>query len=218
MSFSLDPFLFDHGFCESRVFNGHPEYMNILSSLFMTYIGIQESIRLYHKVKYNLILFNASRNANNLLICLAVNGLTSALYHTYGNIGTGVLDRASMILIMISSYYYLNVLNVAFLLHILIAITSLALHIEDLFNLVFLIYLIVIYGLTYKYSRGAGLLILSVSAWAVTELFFCNIFTCFFHAIWHICCSISIKLIISDTMNKKNCISSNTYNKSDHNV
>lgn len=81
---------FDHNFCESTIYSDgpHPEYFNTISSLFITFIGLN-AIR-----KPNLsILFNI------MYSCLAVNGVLSFLYHYYNSIGYGLLDRMSMILL-----------------------------------------------------------------------------------------------------------------------
>ena len=85
---------FDHNFCEASIYSSgnNPEYMNSLSSLFITFIGINGLFK-----KYNLL------NIILLYSTLVVNGITSLFYHYYNTIGWGLMDRMSMILIAISS-------------------------------------------------------------------------------------------------------------------
>lgn len=202
MSFKIDPYLFDHGFCESKMFNGHPEILNSISSLLMSFMAIRE-IKEYQRTRlYGLNYMNNDLNHIRLMLSsLMINGLTSAIYHYTGNIGSGILDRTSMILICITSYNYLKVINLYTLLHIFITILSLSLHEEDLFNLMFLIYLIIIYYTTKDYSSGGKLLLFSAVCWSISELFFCNWLTYSFHAIWHYLCAYSMKIIIHDSVN-----------------
>jgi hypothetical protein len=94
--FEIDFNRFDHNFCESTIYSTgpHPEYLNAVSSLFITFIGL-----------------NALRKPDNdfflqlLYSALAVNGITSCVYHWVNNIGWGLLDRMSMIIIAMSSIY-----------------------------------------------------------------------------------------------------------------
>ena len=87
---------YDHNFCESSIYSNepHPEYMNSLSSLFITFIGINGII----KPNTNFLL-------SLLYSSFIVNGITSSFYHYYNTLGWGLLDRMSMILISMSSIY-----------------------------------------------------------------------------------------------------------------
>lgn len=81
----------DHNFCESSIYKNqqHGEYLNSISSLFISFIGVYGLMKPYPY----LFLYSS----------LVVNGITSFFYHWYNNIGWGLLDRMSMVLIALSS-------------------------------------------------------------------------------------------------------------------
>lgn len=88
---------FDHNFCESTIYSAessHPEYFNALSSLFITFIGLNAM----HKPHLTIFLYM-------MYACLAVNGILSFLYHYHNSIGFGLLDRMSMVLLGFSTSY-----------------------------------------------------------------------------------------------------------------
>jgi hypothetical protein len=87
---------YDHNFCESTIYSNtqHPEYLNSISSLFISFIGY-------------IGLNNPYNNFHTRMIysSLFLNGITSCYYHYYNTIGWGLLDRLSMILIAMFSVY-----------------------------------------------------------------------------------------------------------------
>ncbi len=87
---------YDHNFCESTIYSTgpHPEYANAISSLFISWIGYKG-------------LTNPHNNFSTCMLytSLFINGITSCAYHYYNNIGWGLLDRMSMVLIAMSSTY-----------------------------------------------------------------------------------------------------------------
>jgi len=87
---------FDHNFCESTIYTEgrHPEYFNALSSLFITFIGLN-AMRKPHLTIFFYMMY----------ACLAVNGILSLLYHYHNSIGYGLLDRMSMVLLGFSTSY-----------------------------------------------------------------------------------------------------------------
>jgi len=80
---------FDHQFCEANLYE--VEYANTISSLFITFIGLNGMRQGHSTVTF-------------LYAALAVNGVTSAMYHYYNTIGWGLMDRMSMILIAHASF------------------------------------------------------------------------------------------------------------------
>ena len=87
---------FDHNFCESTIYSQghHPEYANAISSLFISFVGIN-GLRNPHNNLSTVMLYSS----------LVINGIASCAYHYYNTIGWGLLDRMSMILIALSSTY-----------------------------------------------------------------------------------------------------------------
>lgn len=208
---------YDHNFCESQLYSTtqHPEYLNALSSLFITFIGINGLIK--PKINFLLIILYSS---------LTVNGITSCGYHYLNSIGWGLLDRFSMILIAISSIYLfvnnikqilvlkkwrnINLINKCIHLFIIIYFTILltvcGLHMELLFNILFGIFLsslIIFVILIDKYSfnlqipqqiinygwNGTKYIALSAIFWIGTENLCKHLFFIkylFGHVFWHI--------------------------------
>jgi hypothetical protein len=143
---------FDHNFCESTIYSNeqHPEYFNSISSLFITFIGINAIM----KPNINFLL-------SMLYSSLIVNGITSCFYHYYNTIGWGLLDRMSMLLIAISSVNlftnnitsiikldrWTNINTINRIIHILVTsyftilFTIAGLHMESLFNIMFGLFL-----------------------------------------------------------------------------
>lgn len=120
---------YDHDFCEASIYNNGSEYINSISALFISFIGI---FGLY----YNL---NNSINIDMLYYSLIINGITSSIYHHTHFIGWGLLDRYSMI--YISTYCY-NIF-----LELLFSRKSMFLHLLQLTVIVYLTYLSAITGL-----------------------------------------------------------------------
>lgn len=197
--------LYDHNFCESTIYSTsqHLEYLNTISSLFISFIGI------YGMFQIKDILFSS------LYACLVVNGILSFYYHYYNSIGFGLLDRMSMVLlalsttlIFIQSLQQLFHIDTKFLTIISISyysflLTIAGLHIEWLFNLLFTFFLcsILLYMyIIYLYSqidskiikigiRGSFYILYSGLFWVGTELLchqFYFIKFLFGHVWWHI--------------------------------
>jgi hypothetical protein len=208
---------FDHNFCESLIYsNGpHPEYLNAISSLFITFVGIN-----------GLIKPNINFYLQMLFSALAVNCVTSCYYHWFNSIGWGLLDRMSMIMIALAStFLFMGHLdkfikldkwnNVKFLISIIhllvstyftILLTIAGLHIEDTFNILFGLFLtsLVIYmRLVNKHKhnlnmppqiinfgwKGIKYIALSGAFWLITENLCSNIWFIkylFGHVWWHI--------------------------------
>jgi len=85
----MDFFQFDHSFCEAKIYGGPPEYINSITSLFISYMG-------YYALKNNDHLNN---DIYLLYAALFLNGFVSCAYHWTNYLGFGLLDRFSMVLI-----------------------------------------------------------------------------------------------------------------------
>jgi len=215
--YTIDFNSYDHNFCESTIYSDtqHPEYINSLSSLFISFIGV---IGLF---KPNINFFLAT-----LYSSLIVNGITSCFYHYFNSIGWGLLDRMSMILIALSSinlFIYdinriiilnryknirlvnrcISIITAAFF---TILFTVAGLHMETFFNIMFGLFLtsliIFMYLIRRHYIklripyeivllgwRGITYIALSGIFWLLTENL-CNKFYyikfMFGHVWWHI--------------------------------
>jgi len=143
---------FDHNFCESTIYSTerHPEYLNTVSSLFITFIGLNALRGTFRKPRLSIFL-------SIMYSCLAVNGVLSLLYHYYNSIGFGLLDRMSMVLLGLSTSYicYTTIKKLVFtfsffvdiLIHLSIVayytflLTIAGLHKEVVFNTLFTVFL-----------------------------------------------------------------------------
>ena len=143
---------YDHNFCESQIYSSepHPEYLNSISSLFITFIGINALFK--QNINFLLSLLYSS---------LIVNGITSCFYHYFNSIGWGLLDRMSMILIALSSInlfivnidkifiinkytnitFFNKIATIILIIYFTILFTIAGLHIESLFNIMFGLFL-----------------------------------------------------------------------------
>jgi hypothetical protein len=147
MSYTIPFNQFDHNFCESTLYaeGRHPEYFNALSSLFITFIGLN-AMRKPHLTIFFYMMYS----------CLAVNGVLSLMYHYQNSIGYGLLDRMSMVLLGFSTSYicYTSIrklTNFSFYANILIhlsivsyysfLLTVAGLHNEIVFNALFTAFL-----------------------------------------------------------------------------
>ncbi len=202
---------FDHNFCESSIYssNPHPEYFNAISSLFITFIGLN-GLRKPHIHLFVSLMYS----------CLAVNGVLSYLYHYYNSIGYGLLDRMSMVLLGYNTTYvfyntlkrstifrpsfYMNVsVNLLIVFYYSFLLTIAGLHKEILFNVLFALFLGSIIGYVYIVSKktsidpniinigwkGVKYILFSGIFWLTTEglcshLFFIKYL--FGHVWWHI--------------------------------
>jgi len=210
--FEINFNLYDHNFCEATIYSTgqHPEYMNAISSLFITFIGLNGM----RKIQNNILL-------SILYACLAVNGIASYYYHYYNSIGYGLLDRMSMVLLALNTSYvmsnsmrmifnfsvYTNIfLYTSIIIYYSFLLTVAGLHIEWIFNILFALFLfsIIFYmyiiqyyamSLYYDYNvikigwRGAKYILFSALFWIITEAL-CSKFTfikyLYGHVFWHI--------------------------------
>jgi hypothetical protein len=204
---------YDHNFCESTIYSvgQHPEYLNTISSLFITFIGIN-----------GLRKSNLSLLLSMLYSCLSVNGILSFLYHYYNSIGYGLLDRMSMVLLALNTtYIFINSIKMIpdikiskiknIFIYIIVTtyysilLTAAGLHKETLFNVMFGLFLIsiicyiniiqlyfnnIIDNKVLKFGwKGIRCIIFSCIFWLGTEAL-CNNFSfikyLFGHVWWHI--------------------------------
>ena len=208
---SIDFHQFDHNFCESTVysFNQHPEYLNAVSSLFISFIGLNA----LRKPHLHIIM-------SMMYSCLAVNGLLSYLYHYYNSIGYGLLDRMSMVLLGLNTTYVFfmsakrrqllhlsfcmnTIINLTIITYYTFLLTIAGLHQEILFNVLFGLFLVSIIGYVYIISkivkidpeilkigwRGVKCIVYSAIFWLTTEGLCSQIFFIkylFGHVWWHI--------------------------------
>ena len=136
-------FEFDHSFCEYKLYNF--EYFNTFSSLIITLVGLYG----YYSTKKNN---NINQYKLSLFASFIINGISSAGYHSTNNIGWGLMDRMSMILISYFSlllcsnelikkfklktfYIYLSITSIQTF--IVIMLTICGLHQEHYFNILF---------------------------------------------------------------------------------
>ena len=150
---------FDHQFCEATLYE--VEYANTVSSLFITFIGLNGIRHGHFTVTF-------------LYAVLAVNGVTSAFYHYYNTIGWGLMDRMSMILIAHASYSTFHILigkilifenmethsiNIGKGMHLFAVLyftslmTAAGLHHETLFNFLFAVFLCILPCMMYYVTK-----------------------------------------------------------------
>jgi hypothetical protein len=211
---------YDHNFCESTIYSDepHPEYLNSISSLFITFIGLNGLSKIY--ISFLLKILYSS---------LAINGITSCFYHYYNTIGWGLLDRMSMLIIAMSSInLFINnisrilllekwkkiktinsAINLSAVCYFTILFTIAGLHMESAFNIMFGLFLgsLVVFmflidrhhyklDIPYKLVQlgWRGIIYIAVSGvfWIVTE----NLCTRYYfikylfgHVWWHFCVS-----------------------------
>ena len=208
--FQIDFNEYDHDFCEASIYNNGAEYINSVSALFISFIGI---FGLY----YNTCI---SINIAMLYYSLIINGVTSAIYHHNHYIGWGLLDRYSMIYISTYCYniflevlyssnlYLANLTQLCIVIFLTSLSTSTALHNEKLFNNLFgfflgsiLIFLIIcrithpsLPNIIFNYGlKGILLISLAGISWIITENL-CHNYTImkylYGHAVWHIAVSL----------------------------
>jgi len=195
----------DHTFCEASIYNGGPEYINSLTALFISFIGI-----------FGLFKNKTDNSVAMLYYSLIVNGITSCLYHYTHYIGWGLMDRYSMI--FIASYCYNIFINMLYIQHTfsshifklsittyLIYLSTVAgLHDEISFNNLFALFLISILYFIVRIRRvyfeippkifiwcwkGISLITLAGASWIITETL-CDRYIIMKylmgHSIWHI--------------------------------
>lgn len=210
MSYTIDFYSYDHPFCEVNIYGSPPEYINCLSALFISFIGM---FAIYFNI-YN-------KDITNLYMALIINGITSFYYHYTNIIGWGLMDRFSMVLIANScmniflsilqkmniNKYILITFRLLLTSYITFLLTACGLHHEDLFNNLFGIFLgslilfMIFISLTrYRFRiprnifnngwKGIGIIALGGIVWIITENYCHSIFLMKYllgHAIWHVC-------------------------------
>lgn len=201
----MDFYNLDHSFCEINIYGKLPEYMNSLSSLFLSFFGC-----------VGIIYNNKNSNINNIYSGLIINGISSFMYHFTNQIGWGLLDRFSMILITIPCFNIITdlfkltkikkeILRIIINIYLSVLMTVTGLHQEALFNILFSFYLIglCIFMYIIKYNNkyysipkkiinngifGTFLIIFAVIFWIITEKLcykFSFIKYMYGHAFWH---------------------------------
>ena len=139
-TYYLDFNLFDHSFCEMNIYGKSPEYINSFSSLCLSFFGL-----------FGLIMHNKLHDIKMIYTAMIFNGISSFMYHYNNQLGWGLLDRFSMILIALPCYsiaikilerfnlpvlfYDLLRFLVIFYLSYLMTVTGL--HQEEFFNTLF---------------------------------------------------------------------------------
>lgn len=88
-------FKYDHSFCEAKLWGNAPEYVNSFTSLFISLVGLYGIKVNKHSNNYVFLLYSA----------LIINGIMSFFYHWTNQIGWGILDRMSMVMIAIPAMY-----------------------------------------------------------------------------------------------------------------
>jgi hypothetical protein len=203
---------YDHSFCESKLWGGPPEYINSITSLFISYIGFYGLKNNHHLNNEVFMLYSA----------LLINGICSFFYHWTNNLGWGYFDRISMVLIAYPSiiggikeitylYKIENWKNKLFLtltqLYFTLIITFCALDYEKLFNNLFGVYLgfilVFIFMVNYKKEFldnkikklinfgfiGVSMIALAGISWIIIENL-CDVYSLMKythgHAVWHI--------------------------------
>lgn len=192
---------YDHSFCEASLYpTGSPEYINSITSLYISYIGLFG------------LLYNSKKNDDITMAyaSLVVNGICSAMYHYTNVIGWGLMDRFSMIMIVVYSYnFFLSSLSsgtltrIGIITYLTLLTTVTGLHYETGFNILFGCFLVSLMFLLFIQDRTIGFtneqwnfgicgikyIILSGTFWILTEMlctsFWFMKFT-FGHAWWHI--------------------------------
>jgi hypothetical protein len=217
----MDFFQYDHGFCELKLYGAPPEYINSITSLFISYMG-------FFGMKNNNHLNN---DIFLLYAALFVNGFVSCAYHWTNYLGFGLLDRFSMILIAypalsscfkeVAYLYNMNSTNKKYFIickqiYFTILITLCAYGYEESFNALFGIFLggnIIFIWLFYKkksilsiktnnllFNSFIGLLLMLFAgiSWITVEKLCDRFYIMKFiqgHAFWHIGVSIGGYLI-----------------------
>lgn len=200
---------FDHSFCEKQLW--HIEYLNSFSSLFISAIGFW-GFRFPH----------SSPSITLVYVALFLNGIGSFGYHWTNQIGWGLIDRMTMILISISSIQigletvfrnkFIFVLSQAYITSLLVVC---ALQYDDLFNILFGLFLVtlLLYVRTvqiknlaeYEYIRkgylGILFIVIAGLSWIITEKYCHELKYVPGHAIWHIAISYGGHLILQLSSN-----------------
>ena len=197
---------YDHSFCEKQLWN--IEYMNSFSSLAMSATGIYGFYFMpFISVPITLVY-----------ISLFLNGIGSFGYHWTNQIGWGLIDRMTMILMAISAYQigletvfknkYMFLISQIYITSLLVVC---GLYQDDAFNTLFGIFLGSLIFYIYmtsklklaepKYIRkgyyGIGFMAIAGFFWIITEKYCHNLKYFPGHALWHIAISIGGHYILN---------------------
>jgi hypothetical protein len=192
-------------FCESTLFNGCPEYVNVISSLYFCFVSfINFKYTTYHKLYTEIFTYN--------LFMFAL-GVASIVYHSMCNTYGKLLDETAMLLLVcliIINYIHVIISNVVIkfimgCLVILYCITIIIINVVYmniiLFSICFMIPIISTiihfeYNIRYYvklnvytlaiWHMNVGVAIISCLMWIITELFCEYVGYLFGHAIWHV--------------------------------
>jgi len=199
---------YDHSFCEATIYNNGAEYINSITALFISFIGL-----------FGLYYNKTDINSSMVYYSLVINGITSCAYHHTHYIGWGLLDRYSMVFVATYCYnVFINLIirDYPFVSHLLrfmvmtfltILSTFTGLHNEEMFNILFGIFLtsviMFIISLSYIYNLnkivfiyGAnGVILISLGGllWIVTENLcyeYSVVKYLLGHSLWHITVSL----------------------------
>lgn len=141
---SLQFDLYDHSFCEMNIYGKAPEYINSISSLFLCFFGL-----------FGIIVHSKMHDVKMIYTAMVFNGISSFMYHFTNQLGWGLLDRFSMIMIVIPCYtiaikilevfnlhiYFYDVLRFLVTFYLTYLLTMIGLHEEDQFNNLFAVFL-----------------------------------------------------------------------------
>ena len=137
--------VFDHSFCEMNIYGQSPEYINSLSSLFLVFFGL-----------FGIIFHNKIHDIKMVYTAMIFNGICSFMYHFNNQLGWGLLDRFSMILIALPCYMigvkileslkfysiFYDILRFLIIFYLSYLMTVIGLHHEERFNALFGLFLI----------------------------------------------------------------------------
>lgn len=193
-AYAIPFFDHDHSFCESLLWGDEhsPEWFNTISSLALCITTIQ-----LHKKINDAIL-------NLLLVSLFLNGLFSAAYHWSHAIGWGVLDRLMMSFIALFSFIRLPSYPIPNVTVIMAIFTTLSLHWETWFNILFGTYMATMVLKLYRLddviiNRGICIIVASAIFWLFSDglcLYHPLIRYIPGHAMWHIGLAVGLYQIL----------------------
>jgi len=190
-------------FCERRLFPDRPEYLNCISALYISGIGL-----------YKLFLYKEiSKSLEIIYWCIVTNGTMSFMFHYTGWYLFGLLDEFTMIIPLwlgLSKFldelkYSTKYIGLLTFLNMSLLGLNVFSWFSNYFSIVFASELLLIIPLYYqvinknktniiihkydyiKNEGGQGILLccISGSSWVITELN-CNIYFILGHSIWHI--------------------------------
>ena len=187
-NYTIDYYAFDHSFCELTLYESPPEYVNSYTSLFLSFVGV-----------FGFVMNPQIHDVNLIYSAFVANGLTSFFYHYTNQIGWGLMDRFSMVMIATSCNnvfikmlemkkigYFYNLLRCGNMWITIYLLTVTGLHNEDLFNILFgffltSLFILMIFLELYKFKleiphkilnygwKGVLLILCAGIFWLVTE-------------------------------------------------